>query len=332
MKTYNIAIVGATGLVGNTFLKVLEEKSYIKINKLYLFASPKSVNKKIIFREQEYFIEELTEKNIANKRIDYALFSAGANVSLEFAPIFKKYGAIVIDNSSAWRMNKKVPLVVPQVNPLACVKHNGIIANPNCSTIQCMAPLKALHNIFNLTSVKYATYQSVSGSGTKGLKDLENSTKGEPCTFYPHPIFNNCLPHIDNFLPNGYTKEEMKMVNESKKILSLPRLRVTATCVRVPVQNCHCVDIYAEFKHKLDLPTVYNTLSHFPSIVIMDNPQQNVYPLPTIATGTDNVYVGRIRLDLNNPRALHIFCVADNIRKGAASNALEIMELLISKN
>jgi len=331
MKTYNIAIIGVTGLVGTTFLKVLEEKSYININKLYLFASAKSVNKKIIFREKEYFVEELNEKNIANKHIDFALFSAGANVSRQFAPLFKKYGAIVIDNSSAWRMYKKIPLVVPQVNPLACFKHKGIIANPNCSTIQCMAPLKALHNIFGLKKVNYTTYQAVSGSGVKGLKDLEISTKGEPCTFYPHPIFNNCLPHIDNFLPNGYTKEEMKMINESKKILGLPRLQVTATCVRVPIQNCHCIAIYAQFKYKLDLSTIYNALSHFPSIVLMDNPQQNVYPLPTIATGTDNVYVGRIRIDLNNPKALHIFCVADNVRKGAASNAIEIMELLINK-
>ena len=332
MKPYNIAIVGATGLVGSTFLKVLEEKKYIEINQLYLFASAKSKGKSIIFREKEYFIEELNETNIKNKKIDFALFSAGSTVSRQYAPLFKKYGAIVIDNSSAWRTDKKIPLVVPQVNPQACFKHKGIIANPNCSTIQCMLPLKALHNIFELKRVIFSTYQAVSGSGIKGIRDLENNMKGEPSSFYPHPIYNNCLPHIDAFLPNGYTKEEMKMVNESRKILGLPKLKISATCVRVPVKNSHCVDIYAEFKHPIDMPAVYSALSHFEGTILMDNPAQNIYPLPTIASGTDQVYVGRVRPDLNNAKALRMFCVADNVRKGAASNAIEIMELLIKNS
>ncbi len=330
MKKYNIALVGATGLVGSTILQILTEKQHIPIENLYLFASPKSVGKIISFRKKNWTVEELSEQNISDKKIDFALLATSTSISLKFAPIFKKYGAIVIDNSSAWRMGKDIPLVVPQVNPKACLEHKGIIANPNCSTIQCIAPLKALHYLFKLTEVKYATYQSVSGSGAKGLADLENNMQGLPPKFYPHPIYNNCLPHIDQFLPNGYTKEEMKMIKETRKILELPKLKVTATCVRVPIRNCHCVEIYAQFKHRLDLPSVYFALNNFDSIIVVDEPEKNLYPLPTTAEGKDQIFVGRIRIDINNPKALHMFSVADNIRKGAASNAVEIMELLIA--
>ena len=328
MRKLNIAVVGATGMVGRTFLQVLSEKENIKINNLYCYASNKSSGNTLVFKDKEYKVMELNEENIKDKQIDYALFSAGGNVSLKFAPIFKKYGAVVIDNSSAFRMEKDVPLIVPQVNKKSCLHHNGIIANPNCSTIQCMLPLKALSDKFKLKKVDYVTFQAVSGSGMKGKIDLERTSKGLSPEYYPHPIYNNCLPHIDSFLENGYTKEEMKMINETKKILELPFLKVTATCVRVPVYNSHSIDIQAEFKKNFKMDEVYETLTNFKNIKVVDKPQNNLYPICTMATGTDYVYVGRIRRDLFNKKALHIFCVADNIRKGAASNAIEILELI----
>ena len=328
MRELNIAVVGATGMVGRTFLKVLTEKDNIKIKNLYFYASSKSAGLSVECKNKEYKVIELNEENIKNKKIDYALFSAGGKISLEYAPIFKKYGAIVIDNSSAFRMEKDVPLVVPQVNKKACFKHNGIIANPNCSTIQCMLPLKALNDKFKLKKVDYVTFQAVSGSGMKGKLDLERTSKGLSPEFYPYPIYNNCLPHIDTFLENGYTKEEMKMVNETRKILELPKLKVTATCVRVPVENSHSIEIHAQLKKNFKMEDVYSCLNNFENIKVVDDPKNNLYPICTMATGNDYVYVGRIRRDLFNKKAIHIFCVADNIRKGAASNAIEILELL----
>lgn len=331
MKQYNIAVVGATGLVGSTFLKVLAEKNF-PIRTLYLFASKKSEGKKIVFQNKSYEVIALEETNIKNKKIDYALFSAGGSVSKEYAPIFSKLGAVVIDNSSAWRMDKTVPLVVPQVNLEDAFLNNGIIANPNCSTIECMAPLKALDEEYKLKKVDYTTFQAVSGSGVKGLYDLELTTKGEDPTFYPHPIYNNCLPHIGAFLESGFTEEEMKMVNETKKILRLPHLEVSATCVRVPTQYSHSVVIVAEFEKEVEREKTLSLLQNYESIVVLDDVKNNVYPLATIATGTDKVYVGRVRVDLFNKHKLHMFVVADNIRKGAASNAIEILEELIKKS
>lgn len=328
MKNFNLAIIGATGLVGLTFLKVLEEKNIIP-KKLYLFASNKSAGKTILFNGKKHQVLELCEKNISKKHIHFALFSAGGSVSKEFAPIFTKYGATVIDNSSAFRNFDNIPLVVPQVNSGDLKNAHGIIANPNCSTIQCMAPLKALDDLFNLKQVEYTTYQAVSGSGQKGKADLIRNKQGLPCIFYPHNILNNCLPHIDNFLSNGYTNEEIKMVNETRKILHKPNLAVSATCVRVPVENCHSVSISAWFEKEIDLKKAQEALKNFESIVLMDNPETNTYPLCEIANNTDKVYVGRVRVDLNNKKCIHMFTVADNIRKGAASNAIEILEILL---
>lgn len=328
MKKYNIAIVGATGLVGSTFLKVLAEKN-IAINKLFCFASAKSKGKKILFKGKDYPIIVLEGKNIKNKKIDFALFSAGGEVSKKFASVFVELGAVVIDNSSAFRMQKDVPLIVPQVNIKAAFKNKGIIANPNCSTIQCMAPLKALHDAFVLKNVNFTTYQAVSGSGIKGLTDLKATSKGQTPAFYPHPIFNNCLPHIGNFLENGYTEEEMKMVNETRKILQISNLSVSATCVRVPIENSHSVQIEAEFEKEPSKEQVFKLLKEFDSIVLVDDIKNNVYPLANLASGSDKIYVGRVRLDLFNSHIVHMFCVADNIRKGAASNAVEILEELI---
>lgn len=330
MKKCNLAIVGATGLVGGTFLKVLEEKENINIDKIYFYASKKSAGKIIVFRDKDYKVIELTEKNIKNKKIDFALFSAGGSTSKAFAPVFVKFGATVIDNSSAFRMEKEVPLIVPQVNAEDAYVNKGIISNPNCSTIQCMLPLKALDNEFKLKKVNYVTFQAVSGSGIKGIIDLEKTTKKEAPEFYPYPIFNNCLPHIGSFLENGYTEEEIKMINETKKILKNPSLKITATCVRVPIIHSHSVDISAEFEKEVDLEKAKNLLAGFNGIKLIDDIKNNVYPIATMAIGKDEVLVGRVRKDLDNPNLLHMFCVADNIRKGAASNAVEILELFLN--
>ncbi len=324
----NLAIVGATGLVGSTFLKVLEEKSYIKIKNLYLFASPKSEGKKIKFRGKTLTVQSLSIENIANKKIDFALFSAGSEISKKYAKIFAENGATVIDNSSAFRMEKSVPLVVPQVNPEALLTRQKIIANPNCSTIACMAPLKALDNIFSLKEIVFSTYQAVSGSGMKGLNDLKQNMLGRKSLFYPYDIYENCLPHIDSFMENGFTKEEMKMINETQKILG-KKIKISATCVRVPISFCHSVSIHAKFKHEFNTKKAREILSNFDGIKLLDDPQNNIYPMPIIAKNKDDVFVGRIRKDLFSKNAMSMFVVADNVRKGAASNAIEIMETMI---
>lgn len=319
------AIVGATGLVGSTFLKVLEERN-LGITDLYLFASARSAGKKINFRGQEYTVEELTESSF-DRDIDIALFSAGGDISRKFAPIAASKGVLVIDNSSAWRMEEGVPLVVPEVNPERAFENRGIIANPNCSTIQCMAPLKALAEKYGLKRVIYNTYQAVSGTGQKGVEDLQNGLKGLEPKAYPHQIVNNCLPHIDSFLENGYTKEEMKMVNETRKILELPDLPVTATCVRVPVINSHSVSITAELNRDFDIDELKQALANYEGVVLADDPQKNIYPLAAEATGQDKVFVGRVRRDFSTDNSVNLWVVADNIRKGAATNAVQIAEL-----
>ena len=320
-----VAIVGATGLVGTTFLKVLEERD-LGITELYLFASKRSAGKEINFRGKKYIVEELTE-NSFDRGIDIALFSAGGDISRQYAPIAASKGVLVVDNSSAWRMTEDVPLVVPEVNGKVAFENHGIIANPNCSTIQCMLPLKVLAEKYGLKRVIYNTYQAVSGTGQKGVEDLQNGLKGlEPKT-YPHQIVNNCLPHIDSFLDNGYTKEEMKMVNETRKILNLPELPITATCVRVPVINSHSVSITAELEKDFDLEELKKALGDFEGMVLVDNPQNNVYPLANDATGQDKVFVGRVRRDFSTDRSVNLWVVADNIRKGAATNAIQIAEL-----
>ncbi len=328
-----VAIVGATGLVGSTFLKVLEERD-LGITDLYLFASARSAGKKINFRGQEYTVEELTESSF-DRDIDIALFSAGGDISRKFAPIAASKGVLVIDNSSAWRMEEGVPLVVPEVNPERALENRGIIANPNCSTIQCMAPLKALAEKYGLKRIIYSTYQAVSGTGQKGVEDLQNGLKGLEPKAYPHQIVNNCLPHIDSFLENGYTKEEMKMVNETRKILELPNLPVTATCVRVPVINSHSVSITAELNRDFDIDELKQALADYEGVVLVDDPQKNIYPLAAEATGQDKVFVGRVRRDFSTDNSVNLWVVADNIRKGAATNAVQIAELFketINKN
>ena len=329
MKNYKVAIIGATGLVGRTFLKVLKERNF-PVEKLYLYASANSAGKKIEFNGTEYTVMELTDENIAND-IDIALFSAGGGVSLEYAPKFKAKGAVVIDNSSAWRMDKNIPLVVPEANPEALKNHPGIIANPNCSTIQVMPVLKVLQEKYGLKRVIYSTYQAVAGSGQKGLNDLEANLKGEPSKGYPHKIAFNALPHIDVFLDNGYTKEEEKMINETRKILNLPDLKVTATCVRVPIRFGHAVSVNVELEKPFELEEVINAFEEKEGIIVQNDGKNNIYPMPINAQDTDEVYVGRIRKDFSADNALNLWVVADNIRKGAATNTIQIAETLIKE-
>ena len=329
MTNYNVAIIGATGLVGRTFLKVLKERNF-PVEKLYLYASANSAGKKIEFNGTEYTVMELTDENIAND-IDIALFSAGGGVSLEYAPKFKAKGAVVIDNSSAWRMDKNIPLVVPEANPEALKNHPGIIANPNCSTIQVMPILKVVQEKYGLKRVIYSTYQAVAGSGQKGLNDLEANLKGEPSKGYPHQIAFNALPHIDVFLDNGYTKEEEKMINETRKILNLPDLKVTATCVRVPIRFGHAVSVNVELEKPFELEDVINAFEEKEGIIVQNDGKNNIYPMPINAQDTDEVYVGRIRKDFSADNALNLWVVADNIRKGAATNTIQIAETLIKE-
>ena len=329
MKKYNVAIVGATGLVGQTFLKVLKERNF-PVEKLYLYASARSAGKTVNFVGKDYTVIELKDENIKDD-IDVALFSAGGSMSKEYAPKFKAKGAIVVDNSSAWRMEKDIPLVVPEANPEALDGHNGIIANPNCSTIQVMPVLKVLSDKYGLKRVIYSTYQAVAGSGQKGIDDLEANLKGEPSKNYPHQIAFNLLPHIDSFLDNGYTKEEMKMVEETRKILGLPDLKVTATCVRVPVKMGHAVSVNVELEKSFDLKDVFKAFEEKEGVIVKDDVSKNVYPMPIEAEDTDEVYVGRIRRDESVENGLNLWVVADNIRKGAATNTIQIAETLIKK-
>lgn len=328
MNNINIAIVGATGMVGNTFLKVLEERNF-PINNLYLFSSKKSAGKKINFKGKEYIVEELNESSF-DKNIQVALFSAGGSVSEKFAKIASSKGVIVIDNSSFWRMDENVPLVVPEVNPLDVKKHSGIIANPNCSTIQAVVPLKTLHDKYKIKRIVYSTYQAVSGSGVSGVCDLEDGINGKENKFYKKQIAYNCLPHIDVFEENGYTKEEMKMINETKKILGDNSLKITATTVRVPVKNCHSESINVEFYNEFNLDELINELKSTKNLVVIND--NNDYPTVLDCNNRDEVFVGRIRKDFSVLSGVNMWVVADNIRKGAATNAVQIAELLLEYN
>lgn len=325
----NIAVVGATGVVGSTFLKVLEERDF-PFENIYLMASAKSAGKKITFKGKEYTVEELTEHSF-DKPIDIALFSAGGGTSAKFAPIAAQHGTTVVDNSSQWRMDKDVPLVVPEVNPEDIAANKGIIANPNCSTIQAVVALKPLQDKYGIKRVIYSTYQAVAGSGLKGINDLKNGIEGnnEPLQAYAHPIAYNCLPHIDVFLENGYSKEEMKMVNETHKILHDENIGVTATTVRVPVYYGHSESINIELEKPFELEDIFELFRNAPGIVLQDDLENNVYPLATEAAGTDPVYVGRIRRDFSVENGINLWCVADNVRKGAATNAIQIAEKLL---
>ncbi|MBR3511987.1 MAG: aspartate-semialdehyde dehydrogenase [Clostridia bacterium] len=328
MKKYKMAIVGATGLVGRTALTVLEEKN-LPIDEYVLFASKKSAGTKLTFMGKEYIVRELTDDSF-DEGFDFAIFSAGGDTSKHFSPIAAEKGCIVVDNSSAFRMDKDVPLVVPEVNPEEIKNNHGIIANPNCSTIQAVLPLKVLDDKYTIKRIVYSTYQAVSGAGKKGVDDLVNGNQeGYTLKKFPHPIINNCLPHIDVFLDNGYTKEEEKMINETRKILNRPDLRITATTVRVPVLNSHSESINVEFDNDFDLDEVRKMLSNAEGITLKDDPENNVYPLATETSGQDNVFVGRLRRDYSVDYGLNFFCTGDNIRKGAATNAIQIVEKLI---
>jgi len=326
-KCYNICLVGATGLVGQTFLKVLEEVDF-PIHQLKLLASARSAGKIITFKDQELIVRELTADSFDGYQL--AFFSAGGRISKKYAPIARDKGLVVIDNSSAWRMNPEIGLVVPEVN-FADSQLNKIIANPNCSTIQSVIPLAALKP-FGLKSVTYSTYQAVSGSGAAGLADLKRTLAGANPEFYPHNISQTCIPEIDVFLDNGYTKEEMKMVNETRKILHLPDLPVCATCVRVPVMNSHAVSVRVELNQEFKLTDITRAFNAHESIVVANDGANHLYPTSTMAEGSAFVFVGRIRRDLSAPNSLLFYCVADNVRKGAATNAVQIALKMIKEN
>lgn len=330
MKEYNIAVVGATGMVGNKFLEVLTERK-LPVKNYYLFASAKSAGKVIDFMGKPHTVIELNDENIAKTDVDIALFSAGGSTSERFAPKFAAKGTIVIDNSSQWRMCDDVPLVVPEVNPEDIDWNHGIIANPNCSTIQAMVALKPLHDKYTIKRIVYSTYQAVSGAGVAGYNDLLNGVKGEAPKKFPYPIFNNVLPQIDVFSEDGYTKEEIKMMKETQKILD-KNILVTATTVRVPVLNSHSESINIEFEKPCTLEGIYEALRGMKGLIVMDDIANGVYPMPINTTGHDEVYVGRVRLDRTVKSGCNLWVVADNIRKGAATNAVQIAEKIIEKD
>ena len=328
MKKYNIAVVGATGMVGNKFLEVLTERQ-LPAENYYLYASAKSAGKEINFMGKKHTVIELKEENIVDKKIDIALFSAGGDVSKQFAPIFAKHGTLVIDNSNAWRRDPSVPLVVPECNANDIAWHKNIIANPNCSTIQAVVALKPLNDAFKIKRIVYSTYQAVSGAGVKGFNDLKGGICGEKPQKFPYPIFGNCLPHIDIFLDNGYTREEDKMIFETKKILNDWDLKVTATCVRVPVYYGHSESVNVEFEKPCTVDDIKKVLASAPGIIVQDDVQNNIYPMAITAENKDEVFVGRIRIDDTVPSGANLWIVADNIRKGAATNAVQIAEKAI---
>jgi aspartate-semialdehyde dehydrogenase len=320
----NIAIVGATGMVGQTFIVLLEEYDFA-IGQIYFFASARSSGKTVVFRNKEYPVEELDEHSF-DRDIDIALFSAGGEVSRIFAPIAAEKGITVIDNSSMWRMDEKVPLIVPEVNPQDVYFPSKIIANPNCSTIQSVIPLHALKPL-GLKRVIYTTFQAVSGSGYKGVHDLKRNLEGQPGIFYPKAILHNALAIIDAMLEDGYTKEEVKMIEETRKILHMPQLAVTATCVRIPVFNGHSVSINIELEKPFELSEVIGLLNKQAGLKVFEEE----IPTPLDVSGQDLVYVGRIRRDHSVPNGLNLWVVADNIRKGAAANAIQIANLLLEE-
>lgn len=325
-----IAVVGATGLVGGEMLRVLEASS-LKNAEILVVASEKSIGKKIAFRDKSLAVIGM-EDAIACKP-DFAIFSAGGSTSLSWAPKFAEVGTRVIDNSSAWRMDPMVPLVVPEVNGNVISEGDLIIANPNCSTIQLVMVLQPIHQRYGLERVVVSTYQSVTGTGVKAVEQLMQERNGQSVIqrAYPHPIDLNVLPHIDQFLENGYTKEEMKMVNESRKIMGIPDLRITTTTVRVPVIGGHSESVNLELKNPFEIDQIRQILQDSPGVEVQDDPSKNIYPMPIWSKGKDAVFVGRIRKDESIANGLNMWIVADNLRKGAATNAVQIAELICSR-
>ncbi len=332
---YKVAVVGATGAVGNMMIKVLEERDF-PVETLTLLASERSKGKKLTYRGEEIEVQVLDENSF--KTIELALFSAGASVSRKFAPIAAKDGCIVVDNSSAFRMDPETPLVVPEVNPDDVEKHKGIIANPNCSTIQMVVALKPIYDRAGIKRIVVSTYQAVSGTGKRAMEELSSQVKAivnceeVKSEVYPHQIAFNCLPHIGAFLSNGYTEEEMKMVNETRKIMGDPDIQVSATTVRVPVYYGHSEAINVETKTKISVDEVRALLEKAPGVKVVDDPANFVYPMPIDAEGQDDTLVGRLREDTSIPNGIDMWVVADNIRKGAATNAVQIAEILHSRN
>lgn len=323
-----VAVVGATGLVGTKMLQVLAERNF-PVTELYPVASEKSIGKKVKFKDKEY--EVVSWQTAIEKRPDVALFSAGGSTSKELAPKFAEAGIVVIDNSSAWRMEPNIALVVPEVNANVLTKENKIIANPNCSTIQMVVVLKPLHDKYKIKRVVVSTYQSVTGTGVKAVDQLMNERNGtEGAKAYPHQIDMNLIPHIDVFLENDYTKEEMKMVNETKKIMGDDSIRVTATTVRVPVMGGHSESVNIEFENDFDVAEVRDILSKAPGVVVYDDVKNGIYPMPLMAHDKDDTFVGRIRRDESQPNTLNCWIVSDNLRKGAATNAIQIAEYLMA--
>lgn len=324
-----VAVVGATGLVGGKMLEVLNERNF-PVEQLIPVASERSIGKSIVWKGQS--IPVVTLQQALEIPLDIALFSAGGSTSLEWAPKFAEKGIFVIDNSSAWRMDESVPLVVPEVNAHALISNHKIIANPNCSTIQMVVALKPLHDEFELERVIVSTYQSVTGTGQKAVDQMNNERAGIDGTMvYPYKIDLNVLPHIDVFQENGYTKEEMKMILETRKIMELPNLKITATTVRVPTIGGHSESINASFRKHISVSGVKNCLSKAPGIIITDNPEKLEYPMPITAHNRDEVFIGRIRIDESADNSINLWVVADNLRKGAATNAVQIAEIILNK-
>ncbi len=324
-----VAVVGATGLVGEKMLEVLYERRF-PVSEIIPVASERSVGKKVLFGGKEYTVVSVDEA--LARRPQLALFSAGATASGELAPRFAAIGCRVVDNSSRWRMDSAVKLIVPEINGHILTGDDYIIANPNCSTIQMVLPLAPLHRRFGIKRIVVSTYQSVTGTGRKAVEELfsERSGKEAACEAYPYPIDLNILPHIDSFLEDGYTKEEMKMVNETRKILDAPQIGVSATTVRVPVTGGHSESVNVEFEQPYTLEEVRQILENTEGVVLQDKPQEMLYPMPLYAQGRDEVFVGRLRRDPSAPNALNLWCVADNLRKGAATNAVQIAELFLN--
>ncbi|MBK0348660.1 aspartate-semialdehyde dehydrogenase [Aerococcaceae bacterium zg-ZJ1578] len=323
-KTYNVAVCGASGVVGRKMVQVLEERNF-PVNELYLFASKRSAGKTIKFKGKDVAIQELTDDALVAP-IEIAIFSAGGDASLHYAPIAAKNGIFVIDNSSAWRMDPNVPLVVPEVNPTDLDADHKIIANPNCSTIQSVVPLVALKP-YGIKRIVYNTYQAVSGAGQAGIQDLENKETNK----FPYSINENVLPHIDVFMENGYTKEEIKMVNETRKILGDESLKVTATCVRVPIHTSHAVSINVELEKDFNLDDIRQAFESMDGVIVQDDPKNLIYPLQAQAADKDGVFVGRIRRDESVENGINLWVVADNLRKGAATNSIQIAEQLVEQ-
>ncbi len=322
-----VAVVGATGMVGNVMLKVLEERNF-PLTELIPVASERSVGKKINFAGNEYEVVGL--ETAVSMKPEIALFSAGGDTSLEWAPKFAEAGTTVIDNSSAWRMNPANKLVIPEINAKLLTREDKVIANPNCSTIQLLMALKPLHDAYGIKRVVVSTYQSITGTGVKAVRQLENEYAGEKGEMaYPYPIHKNALPHCDVFQENGYTKEEMKLTNETKKILGDDSVNVTATAIRIPVVGGHSESVNIEFEKDFEEVEVRQLLNDFPGVTVQDNPAVNTYPMPIYAEGKDDVFVGRIRRDHSQPNTINMWVVADNLRKGAATNAVQIAEYLL---